>query len=74
MEEINSKCRKGFIFENNPPDLKKGKLIKVYKHIQDLFRKLFQIDYTERITVTELKTHPALKEYFGNGNLKENPS
>lgn len=48
--------------------------MKFYKHIQDLFRKLFQIDYTARITVTELKTHPALKEYFGNGNLKEDPS
>jgi hypothetical protein len=29
-----------------------------------LFRRLFEVDYLERITIAELKSHPSLKEFF----------
>jgi len=54
----------GFDFEKCAALTKKGNNIKSNNDLNDLFKRLFEVNYTERITVSELKTHPVLKEYF----------
>jgi serine/threonine protein kinase len=61
LDDIHSKCKTGFKLSENVKPKTYFKSRKEELALNDLFKKIFEIDVHRRVTITSLKEHPALK-------------
>ena len=64
MEEFKKKCGNGFSFEMSIEKCKNPGYIKSNSTLEDFFFRIFDLDYTQRITIKEIKKHKLFEGYF----------
>lgn len=62
--EILRKLAKNFSYKEAVKASKKKKMDNCTPEIEDLFKKMFEVDIAKRITFAEIREHPVFKKYF----------